>query len=152
MIPSKGDLAMHRFLTLAVIGMSLAAIAITESRENSAQEKQAMLKAVVHVNFGDAERQDHGLKNIENILKEVGDAQIEVVCHGDGITLVEKKAKLADSVQALVKKGVRFVACENTMKKKSLGKEDLVTGTDTVPSGAVEVIRKQSEGYGYFRP
>ena len=143
---------MHRFLTLAVIGMSLAAIAITESRENSAQEKHTMLKAVIHVNFGDAERQDHGLKNIENILKEVGDAQIEVVCHGEGITLVEKKAKVADSVQVLIKKGVRFMACENTMKKKSLGNEDLVTGTATVPSGAVEVIRKQNDGYGYFRP
>jgi intracellular sulfur oxidation DsrE/DsrF family protein len=55
-------------------------------------------------------------------------------------------------VQALIKKSVRFVAFENTMKKKSLAKDDLVGGSTTVPSGAVEVIRKQSEGYGYFRP
>lgn len=112
-----------------------------------------MLKAVIHVNFGDAERQKHGLNNIENLLKEASDAQIEVVCHGEGITLVERKqAKHTDLVQALLKKGVRFVACENTMQKKSLEKDDLVIGTATVPSGAVEVIRKQSEGYGYFRP
>lgn len=111
-----------------------------------------MLKAVFHVNFGDAERQKHGLNNIENILKEAADSQIEVVCHGEGITLVEKKSKLADSVQSLAKKGIRFVACENTMKKKSLGKDDLVAGTTTVPSGAVEVIRKQGEGFAYFRP
>lgn len=111
-----------------------------------------MLKAVFHVNFGDAERQEHGLKNIENILKEAADTQIEVVCHGEGITLVEKKqTKQSDLIQALMKKGVRFVACENTMKK-TLGKDDLVGGTATAPSGAVEVIRKQSEGFGYFRP
>ena len=112
-----------------------------------------MLKAVIHVNFGDTERQEKGLENIKNILLEVEDAQIEVVCHGEGIILVVKKqAKHSELVQALMKKGVRFVACENTMKKKSLNKEDLVTGTTTVTSGAVEVIRKQSQGYGYFRP
>lgn len=111
-----------------------------------------MIKTVFHVNFGDAERHKHGLNNIENILKEVPDAKIEVVCHSDGIALVDKKSKLAETVQSLMKQGVRFVACENTMKKKSLVKDDLVSGTATVPSGAVEVIRKQSEGYGYFRP
>lgn len=29
---------------------------------------------------------------------------------------------------------------------------DLVDGTATVPSGAVEVIGKQSKGFAYFRP
>jgi len=38
------------------------------------------------------------------------------------------------------------------MKKKAIEKEALVTGVTTVPSGAVEVLRKQEEGYGYFRP
>lgn len=111
-----------------------------------------MLKAVIHINFGDADHQKHGLNNIENILKEVGDAQIEVVCHGEGITLLEKKSPHVDLVLPLTKKGVRFVACENTMKKKSLVIGDLVDGTSTVPSGAVEVIRKQGEGFAYFRP
>ena len=112
-----------------------------------------MLRAVFHVNFGDAERQEHGLKNIENVLTEAADAQIEVVCHGEGIRLVEKKqTKQAEMIQTLMEKGVRFVACENTMRKKSLAKDDLVVGTLTVPSGAVEVIRKQSEGFAYFRP
>ena len=112
-----------------------------------------MLTAVFHVNFGDAARQGHGLNNIENVLKEAEDAQIVVVCHGEGISLVEKsRTKNGDEIQALMKKGVRFVACENTMAKKSLEDDDLVPGTATVPSGAVEVIQRQSEGYSYFRP
>ena len=144
---------MSRILSALLIGVSTAMVVQAEPLDKSSQENQPMLKAVFHVNFGDAERQEHGLKNIENILKESGDAQIEVVCHGEGITLVAtKQAKHSDLVQALMKRGVRFVACENTMKKKSLGKDDLVVGTATVPSGAVEVIRKQNEGFGYFRP
>ena len=144
---------MHRFLTLAMIGISLTALVEAEPGEKAAQEKHTMLKAVVHVNCCDSERQQHGLKNIENILAEASDTQIEVICHGEGISLVESKhAKTVAAIQMLMKKGVHFVACENTMKKKSLIKEDLVGGTTTVPSGAVEVLRKQSEGFGYFRP
>lgn len=48
--------------------------------------------------------------------------------------------------------GVRFAACENTLRDKSIPKENLLPGIATVPSGAVEVIRKQHEGYGYFKP
>ena len=144
---------MSRILSALLIGICVAMVAQAEPLDKSSQENQPMLKAVFHVNFGDAERQEHGLKNIENILKEAADAQIEVVCHGEGIRLVEKKqTKLADMIQTLMEKGVRFVACENTMRKKSLAKDDLVVGTLTVPSGAVEVIRKQSEGFAYFRP
>ena len=144
---------MNRILFALFIGLSTAMVAQAQALDKLSQENQRMLKAVIHVNFGDAERQEHGLMNIENILKEVAEVQIEVVCHGEGIALVATKhAKHSDLVQALMKKGVRFVACENTMKKKSLSKDDLVVGTATVPSGAVEVIRKQSEGFGYFRP
>ena len=51
-----------------------------------------------------------------------------------------------------MKQGVLFVACENTMKKKAIENDPLASGVSTVPSGAVEVLRKQQEGYGYFRP
>ena len=144
---------MVRILTAILIGVCIAFVAHAQSQDKAIQEDKPMLKAVIHVSFGDVDRQEKGLENIKNILLEVEDAQIEVVCHGEGIILVVKKhAKHLELVHALMKKGVRFVACENTMKKKSLNKEDLVTGTTTVPSGAVEVIRKQSQGYGYFRP
>ena len=116
--------------------------------------KPMTLKAVVHVNFADAERQKHGLKNVTNMLKEVnGAAEIEVVCHGGGIgLLVKEKSEHADEVAKLVTAGVRFAACENTLRDKSIPKESLLPGVVTVPSGAVEVVRKQQEGYGYFRP
>lgn len=116
-------------------------------------EGKAMFKAVVHVNFEDAERQKGGLKNVNNMLKEVKQGEIEVVCHGKGISLLVKdKTTLAAEVEQLMKDGVKFVACENTMKEKSIKKEDLIPGVVTVPSGAVEVVRRQQDGYGYFRP
>jgi uncharacterized protein len=93
------------------------------------------------------------LKNVEPILKELSTARIEVVSHGEGISLLTKKhAKHSDAIKILMKKEVKFVACENTLKKKSLSKDNLIEGTSSVPSGAVEVFQKQAEGYGYFKP
>jgi len=112
------------------------------------------LKVVVHVNFAESGVQGAGLKNVTNILKEAPDTQVEVVCHGAGIGLVEKaRTDHAEAVEALLKKGVKFVACANTMRQKSIREEDLLPGVGTVPSGAVEVIRKQQkDGFAYFKP
>lgn len=112
------------------------------------------LRTVVHVNFGDEKRQAGGLKNVSNILKQDPRARITVVCHSDGIsTVVAGQSGHAEAVEALVSKGVRFVACENTMRERSIAREDLLPGVGTVPSGAVEVIRTQQfEGYAYFKP
>lgn len=138
------------------LGLAVAAPPVGFPADDKPAPKEApkMFKAVVHVNFADAERQKHGLKNVSNMLKEVkGAAEIEVVCHGAGIALVVKdKGEHADEVARLVKAGVKFAACENTMRDKSIPKENLLPGVTTVPSGAVEVVRKQQDGYGYFKP
>ncbi|MDZ4852341.1 MAG: DsrE family protein [Pirellulaceae bacterium] len=139
---------------LALLTATLAsAVVAGAGTTNQDKGATAMLKAVVHVNFADPERHEDALGNIENILKAVPTAQIEVVCHGKGINLVvTKQSKHAEKMEALMKQGVHFVACENTMKKKAIEKDALVSGVTTVPSGAIEVLFKQQEGYGYFRP
>lgn len=140
-------------LVTTIPTLLFAVVAVAEYQKQETTVSEAPLKAVVHVNFDDAERQEHGLGNIGNILKDVPQAKIEVVCHGPGITLLQKeKTQHTEKIETLLSQGVTFAACENTMRKKSLSKEDLINGVTTVPSGAVEVLRKQQEGYGYFRP
>lgn len=55
-------------------------------------------------------------------------------------------------VERLIKEGVKFEACENTLRDKSTPKENLISGVTTVPSGAAEVVRRQPDGFGYFKP
>lgn len=134
---------------VAVLGLGLAAtIRAGEPPEGGP------LKVVVHINFPESGAQGAGLKNLTNVLKDAPETQVEVVCHGGGIGLVEKaRTDHADAVAALIKQGVKFVACENTMRTKSIRKEDLLPGVGTVPSGAVEVITKQQkDGFAYFKP
>jgi uncharacterized protein len=113
-----------------------------------------MLKAIVHCNFDDAERQENGLRNIRNMLADVnGHADIAVVCHGPGISLLlSDENPNAEDVAELLKKKVAFLACQNTLESKSLAKDKLIAGVQSVSSGAVEVVRRQQDGYGYFHP
>ena len=144
------------FLGSFVIGL-VALLASEPTRGVGETEQAGPLKAVVHVNFCETTHQRVGLKNVANILKTAGaegiKAEIEVVCHGEGIRLVEKaRTELADEVATMANQGVRFVACENTMRERSLKRQDLLPGVDTVPSGAFEIVRRQQEGYSYFKP
>jgi intracellular sulfur oxidation DsrE/DsrF family protein len=132
-------------LVLALLGLGMPVLA---------GDSAGPLRVVVHVNVPETGVQEAGLKNVANILKEAPDTQVEVVCHGAGIVLVEQaRTEHAEAVRSLIEQGVRFVACENTMRRKAIHKDDLLPGVGTVPSGAFEVIHKQQrEGYAYFKP
>ena len=142
------------FLGLVALGFAVSLGLGDEPEKPKTKGENTKLKAVIHINFSDSDRQKHGLKNVSNILKEVkGEAKIVVVCHGEGIgLLVKEKSQHADVVERLIKEKVRFVACENTLRDKAIPKDKLLPGVTTIPSGAVEVIRKQQEGFGYFKP
>ena len=145
-------------VAVAVAVVSVAALlmrtGIVAQEKTPPAEVAKLFKAVVHINFSDTERQKHGLKNVSNMLKAVKiNFEIEVVCHGDGIgLLVKEQSKHAAEVERVSKEGVRFAACENTMRDRSITKDQLLPNVVTVPSGAVEVVRKQQDGYGYFKP
>jgi intracellular sulfur oxidation DsrE/DsrF family protein len=147
-----------KIVTTVLVALALGAVTFRAGVEaqdrKTPVEGSRTFKAVIHINFSDAERQKHGLKNVANMLKEVGDKfEIEVVCHGSGIgLLVKEQSQHAAEVERLHRQGVRFAACENTMREKSVAKKGLLPGVETVPSGAVEVVRKQQEGCGYFKP
>ena len=139
-----------------LIGIA-AMLAALPARGVGRVQGERPLKVLVHVNFAQTTHQRQGLGNIENILKAAGDrglhAEVEVVCHGDGIRLVEKaKTELAGEVAALANQGVRFVACQNTMRQRMIEPGDLLPAVGTVPSGAFEVVSRQQDGYAYFKP
>lgn len=142
---------------ITLIGALIAIVSLeTATSTELAGEKpdSDTLKVIIHINFPDSDRQGAGLKNAANLLKEASDTEVEIVCHGPGIGLLEKaRTRHREAVEGLIRKHVRFVACENTMREKSIRREDLLAGVATVPSGTAEVVRKQQRaGYAYFKP
>ncbi len=93
------------------------------------------------------------LNNVANVQQAFGpDAtEIEVVAHGNGLGFLLKTDEvLKERMQQLASSGVTFSACENTMKKKNVSKEDLLAFVTTVDSGVAEVVRKQEAGWAYL--
>lgn len=96
----------------------------------------------------------HGLMNNIKHLQETWhkDVQIEVVAHGPGIELLVKaKTTQQEKISELKSAGVVFDACMNTMKARNLTKDAIVADAGFVPSGVVEVVTKQEEGWSYLK-
>jgi len=72
--------------------------------------------------------------------------------HGKALDfLVKDKTFFANEIAGLTKEGIVFSACENSMRRHNIQKADLLTDAFTVPSGVVEVILKQEQGWTYLK-
>ncbi len=78
-------------------------------------------------------------------------ATVEVLAYGGGIGIMAKTAPTGPQLAELQKRGVHFVACENAMRAHHILSSDLLSGVTTVPSGIVELVRKQEAGYAYVK-
>lgn len=143
---------MKRALVIASL-VSGAAAASLATRVFAEPPKAPQHRIVFELTSDDAQAWEGVLDNVENAQKALGPTSIEVVAHGKGLAMLTS-AKGAP-VQARLKRsadgGVVFAACENTMRKQNLKKEDLVPFAKTVDSGVAEVVRKQESGWSYLR-
>lgn len=110
------------------------------------------LKVVFHLTTNDTLAQKALAKQCHNFLAAAPNSKVEVVCHNNGITFLQKSAtKQGDKIKELAAKGVDFVACENTMRERKIKREDLVAECRLVPAGVVEVVMKQDKGWSYIK-
>lgn len=109
-------------------------------------------KVVIHLTSNDTTVQKSLVKQLGNILHAAPNTKIEVVCHNNGITFLEKATtQQAGKIREFSAKGVDFVGCENTMRSHHLKREDLVGECRTVPAGIVEIILKQEKKWAYLK-
>lgn len=110
-------------------------------------------KIVFELTSDDRKSWETLLNNLENVKKELGsNTEMEVVAHGNGIEFLRKKNDFQmDRIQKLTKEGIKFLGCENTMKRKKITREELYDFAGTVPAGLAEIIRKQNEGWAYIK-
>jgi hypothetical protein len=87
---------------------------------------------------------------------EPDDVTIEVLFHGNGIDLL-KRAKanpvLAAQFDNLIKAGVKFRVCANTLSAYGLDIASLyrISEQNLVQAAVAEIVRLQKDGYGYIR-
>lgn len=111
-------------------------------------------RVVFEVNVHGTEQWQGTLNNVENLQKAFGreTTEIEVVVHGKGLGLILKTNEaMRERIQLISDAAVHFAACENTMRRMNLKREDLMPFATTVDSGVAEVVRKQEDGWSYIK-
>lgn len=109
-------------------------------------------KIVMQFSDSDSLSQASVVGQVKNIRTAWPNAEIEVVCHGPGLDLlVASKSKAATQVNEWSGKGVTFSACNNTMKRRNVKKEDLIPSSHIVPSAMIELTLKQEKGWAYVK-
>lgn len=113
---------------------------------------QEVHRVVYQVTKGESADQEQVIGQLNNILRALPNAEIEVICHGKALPLVlDAKSQVKEGIKDLLTRGVVFAACENTMRRAKASKEDLISGVTTVPSALAEIILKQEQGWAYIK-
>lgn len=122
----------------------------------------AVLRAVVHLSEGARGTSVRGLQNVLNALqalaRERGEqepAELVIVVHGQAVQWLRRgePENLGPQVAAVLATGkVAIRVCQKSLDENHWRLEDLVPGPTVVPSGTLEVLRLEQQGYVYFRP
>jgi hypothetical protein len=145
---------MLRVLLLVAAGLLAGASACGGTREPKAPSARTTHPVVVEVSTDKAEAWEAILTNVENLQRAFDGepVDVEIVAHGGGLALLTKdNAPMAERIARFAGSGVVFVACENTMRKRNVTKEQLFPVVKTVPSGVAEVVRQQEAGRSFLK-
>ncbi|MFZ1453228.1 MAG: DsrE family protein [Ferruginibacter sp.] len=109
-------------------------------------------KIIFQLTTGDTLAHKALMKQLNNITTVVPGTQIEVVCHGPGLSmLVTGKTVVHEKMQQMKMKGVVFVACEFSMSERNVPKEKIIPEADFVKAGIIEIVTKQEQGWSYIK-
>lgn len=110
-------------------------------------------KLVFQVSDDDQNKWRMALSNAKNVQQELGadKVMIEIVAYGPGLGMLTFDSPVGSEVADAISTGIKFVACENTMKGRHLTKDDMLPSLGYTPAAVVELMRKQQEGYAYIK-
>jgi intracellular sulfur oxidation DsrE/DsrF family protein len=117
-------------------------------------QASARHKIVVQVSESDPKKWELALNNVRNLQADLGQANtdIEIVAYGPGLGMLKSDSVVAQRIQDALGANTAIVACENTMRAQHATKADMLPSIGYVPSGVVEIMRRQESGYTYLRP
>jgi len=144
----------RRFIVGKLLGAALATLASFPALGQESHGRQKTHRVVFDVSMDGEEKWEGMLRNVENVRASLGEnaTQVEVVVHGKALPLLKRtNTKSVEKLRGLTKSGVRFAACENTMKKMKVTKEMLLPFVTTVDAGVGELVRRQEAGWSYIK-
>jgi uncharacterized protein len=141
------------FTLLTALAFSSILLAQTSQQALSSKASQPA-KLVIQVSDAEPAKWNLALNNARNVQEELGakNVEIEIVAYGPGIGMLKKDAVTSGRVDEASLAGIKLTACENTMRNQKLTRADMHTQSSYVPSGVVQLMQRQSQGWAYVRP
>jgi len=116
------------------------------------------MKVLFHID--ELNKWDMTVANVKNMLnfsrENEEKVEIEVVANGEAVLRFkgndEANSKYSVEFEKLVKDGVKIAACNNSLSKFHISKDEIFDFIEVVPAGVVEIVKKQEKGYAYIKP
>ena len=111
------------------------------------------VKIVFDVTSKEESVHDKTIRHVQMMSKAYPDAEFEVVIYSGAIDMVlEGKSTVSEQIESFEHNDqVSFKVCEATMKRFDVTNSQLLAGVETVPDGILEIVIRQSEGWGYIK-
>ncbi len=140
---------MKKLIVLVVLYCSVITLF---AQQNSDMVDMKKHRIVMQFTDGDSLSQAIVTAQVKNIRTAWPNAEVEVVCHGPGLDLLmTTKSKASAALSDLSSKGVIFSACNNTMRRRNIKKEDLLSTVRIVPSAMIQLTLRQEEGWAFVK-
>ena len=111
------------------------------------------IKVVFDVTSKDTLTHQATMRHVMGMSSAYPDSEFEVVVYGGAVSMLERdKSSVSKEITSLKdNEKVTFKVCAQTMEKYQVKKNSLLPGVDIVPDGILEIVNKQSEGWGYIK-
>lgn len=141
----------RRLLGAGLVACIFSTTALSQTNQSKASQPT---RVVIQVSDAEPVKWNLALNNAKNVQDELGakNVEIEIVAYGPGIGILKLDAVTNSRITEVGKAGIKFSACENTMRNQKLTKDDMHPGISYVPAGVVQIMQRQSQGWAYIRP
>jgi intracellular sulfur oxidation DsrE/DsrF family protein len=138
----------RRIALLSAAGLSVAAATAAHAQGPARPGKE---RVVIQVSTPEQKLWNQALNYLENLRELYGpdNVELEIVALGLGIGVLKLEATQGPRVADALKAGVHVSACEVTMRRQKLAREDMLPNIGFVPAGLGQIIRRQREGWAY---
>jgi intracellular sulfur oxidation DsrE/DsrF family protein len=143
----------HLLLALTVLFV-FGAASIAEPPASGKSSAPKIHRVVVQLTSDGEEHWNAAINQIENLKKGLApdSVEIELVTHGNAAGFVlAKNTAVSARIQKIEAAGAQVTFCANTQKKNGIQAEELTPGVTVIPSGIVQVVRRQEEGWSYIK-
>ena len=151
---------MSRLFRLVALGVALAAAPLYANAAETAKPH----RVVIQVDSSDPATMNLTLNNATNVIDyyrdKKEDVEVDIVAFGPGLNMYRAdKSPVADRIKHLsdyaYPSKLQFSACNNTktaMERTEGHPIALLPEATIVPSGVVQIMERQEQGWSYVRP